>query len=80
MRETIGITIPGGFDHDPPYQEIGTILLKSYFSIEIELPVVPTITEASDEEFLQFMEAAGAFAFLESREEDLYSLEDGTPL
>ena len=68
-------------DQDAPqYEELGTKVADSYFTISAEFAVTIPLLEATDEELLYLVEKSGAFAHWESPEEDLYTIEDGAPL
>ncbi len=75
------VTFSKTIDQDTPqYEEVGTEVAYSYFTISAEIAVVIPLVEATDEELLYLVEKSGAFAFWESPEEDVYTVEDGSPL
>jgi hypothetical protein len=64
----------------PQYEEEGTHVGYSYFTISADIVVALSIIEAADEELAYLAAQSGAFAFWESPDEDIYTLEDGSPL
>jgi hypothetical protein len=64
----------------PETREIGTRPLIDYFRFGIIVDFEPSISEADDKEILSLLDKSGSFSFLESPEEDIYTLEDGNPL
>lgn len=62
------------------YEEIGTLVGDSYFTIFAQFVFVSPLLEATDEELMYLVERSGAFAFWNIPEEDIYTIEDGTPL
>ena len=62
------------------FEEIGTRVSYSYFTLSTEVVVAIPCQEATDEELLHLVAKTGAFAFWEDEEEDVYTLEDGTPI
>ena len=75
------LTFSKVLDQDvPQYEEIGTQAAYSYFTISADFVVTIPLIEATDEELTYLVEKSGAFAFWENAEEDIYTLDDGTPL
>lgn len=64
----------------PETREVGTRPLIDYFRFEVIVGFEPSVSEAGDEEILPLLDRSGSFSFLESPEEDIYTLEDGNPL
>ena len=62
------------------YEEIGTQVLDSYFSVSTEVVVAIPLREATDEELMYLVAKTGAFSFWDKTEEDIYTLEDGSPV
>lgn len=63
------------------FNEMGSKFATTYFEFvydaaSLTLPLV----EASDEDLVTLVRETGAVSYLESPEEDIYSLSDGTPL
>ena len=74
------VTFSKVLDQDiPQYEEMGTKAAYSYFTISAEVPMIEA-AEATDDELLYLVEKSGAFAFWESPEEDVYTIQDGSPL
>lgn len=61
-------------------REVGTRPLIDYFRFEVIVDFEPPISEAGDEEIVALLDKSGSFSFLDSPEEDIYTLEDGKPL
>ena len=62
------------------YQEVGTRPADSYFTFFVHVLVIGPTAEAPDEEIIGLAEKSGAFSFLANKEEDIYTLGDGTPI
>lgn len=81
MTPTILINKTQAFDTEAEqYEEIGTRAADSYFSVSAEIAVAIPLREATDEELLVLIAKSGAFSFWNSAEEDIYTLEDGSPI
>ena len=62
------------------YEEIGTRAANSYFSFSAEFAIAIPLREATDEEFTYLITKSGAFSFWKGQEEDIYTIEDGSPI
>lgn len=62
------------------FVEKGSEFQTTYFEFVFELPIVVPLEEVSDEELLKLVESSGEFSYLNTTEEDIYTLSDGTPL
>ena len=81
MAPTFPFTVTKAFDKESQQcEEVGTKVGDSYFTISAQFVFVAPLIEATDEELMYLVEKSGAFAFWESPEEDIYTLEDGSPL
>ena len=75
------VNVPKVFDKEPQQsEEVGTKVGDSYFTISAQFVCAIPLIEATDEELMYLVEKSGAFSFWESPEEDVYTLEDGSPL
>lgn len=75
------VNVPRVFDKEAiQSEEVGTMVGDSYFTIFAQFIFVSPLAEATDEELMYLVEKSGAFSFWESAEEDIYTLEDGSPL
>ena len=82
MVPTTLVNVPRTFDKESQQsEEVGTKVGDSYFTVSSAQCVfaIPLI-EATDEELMYLVEKSGAFSFWENPEEDIYTLEDGSPL
>ena len=84
MAELQALTHIENKQQEPPaYREVGTKLLHSYYTIEVRLDwfsLPPMVSEVSDRELPHLIYNSGAFEFLESLDEDIYTLNDGEPV
>lgn len=81
MAPTALINVPRAFDKETRQsEEVGTKVGDSYFTISAQFVFAIPLIEATDEELMYLVEKSGAFSFWESPEEDIYTLEDGSPL
>ena len=75
------VNLPKVFDKQAGQcEEIGTVAGDSYFTIFAQIVFLSSLVEATDEELMYLVEKSGALSFWESAEEDVYTLEDGSPL
>jgi len=62
-------------------EEVGSKFATTYFEFIYDaVPRTIPLIEASDEDLVTLVRETGAVSYLESAEEDIYSLSDGTPL
>jgi len=62
-------------------KEVGSKFATTYFEFVYDAaPRAIPLIEASDEDMVNLVRESGSLSYLESTEEDIYSLSDGTPL
>lgn len=72
------VVIPSGKEED--LEKVGSKFQTTYYEFVCEVPYVISLPEISEEELMELAHKHGEFAYIESPEEDIYSLSDGTPL